>query len=441
MSKNYRESDQTVREMNHRKLTPIIVPKEQCNLSCTYCYNPPRSGDIMDIMTLYATLEKVLYYNGVNVTSEFILHGSEPLLAGRDFYENLVKLQKNKFSRFPVANYLQTNGLLLTPELLEFFTTNEFHLGISVDGPRYIHDRYRKDAEGKGTFSDVMRSIDLTKKAGARIGTLGVLTKSSAEHIEEVYNFFKAEKLDFDLLPFTPPAKDNTRNKELILTPKEYADAAIKLFDLWFSDPQPPGMRSCESWTLTALGATETECTYSGNCFVNYITVGPSGDVWPCNRFYKVNDFRLGNILTNSLSETIIPKAEALLSERQKKIESSCSGCDIYSACRGGCPSQAFTYTGDYRLRDHFCEAYKNILHYIKPKIKAQLEKAGARYYQSENNDAYIDFTLVEPERIQSPALRKLVYRIKEAGSVQALVDQAWRDREWRQWRDWRIFS
>jgi uncharacterized protein len=440
MGKNYGGSNLDAGKMNNRKLTTIMIPIEQCNLSCAYCYNTERSGDIMDDKTLYATFEKVLDYNGADVTTNFIWHGSEPLLAGKHFYENVIKIQKDKFSRFPISNNIQTNGVLVTPEFIKFFAENDFHLGISIDGPQYIHDKYRRYADGKETFSDVMRGIDLTKKTNVDVGALGVLTKSSAEHIGEVYDFFKAEKLDFDLLPFAPGAKDYIGNEELGLTSEDYSNAAIKLFDLWLSDSQPLGIRSCDSWALAALGVRSPECTYSGDCLTKYITVGPSGDVWPCNRFYRVDDFKLGNILTDSLSGTIIPKAEELQSARQKKIESSCGECQAYVSCQGGCPSQAFAYKGDYQLKDSFCEAYKTILQHADLKVKTQLENAG---FEQLSDVQSVDWELVEHEKIQSPVLRKLVSYVKEVGDVQALDQEdkkCWRDKTWKQWRDWRIF-
>lgn len=331
----------------------------------------------MDDTVLHTLFEKVFHYNGADSISEFIWHGFEPLLAGGRFYENVVKTEKQEFGQFPVVNYLQTNGTLLTREYVEFFIANGFRLGVSLDGPQFIHDEYRRYPNGKGTFVDVMRGIDLIREVGASVGVIGVLTPFSIEHIKEIYDFFKRERLDFDLLPVTP-VKDNIRqNKKLRLSPKEYAIAAIKLFDLWFSDMQPPQIRSCDSWTLAALGIPiGQECTFSGDCFVRVITVDPCGDVWPCDRFYGVNGFKLGNILIDSLTDTIVPKAEELLTVRRKLIEQSCNACSAYTACQGGCPHQAFAYSGDYRLKDYFCEAYKTIFQYIKPKVNAQLEKA-----------------------------------------------------------------
>lgn len=363
--------------MKGPKLTVIAVPVAQCNLSCSYCYITAPSGGSMDDTTLHTMFAKVFHYNGADAISEFIWHGFEPLIAGKHFYENVVKIQKQEFAQFPVVNRLQTNGTLLTPELVGFLIANRFRLGVSIDGPQFIHDEYRKYPSGKGTFIDVMRGTDLIRKIGASIGVIGVLTPLGAKHIADIYDFFKRENLDFDLLPVTPVKKGSKQNRALRLTPKRYATAAIELFDLWFSDSQPPQIRSCDSWTLAALGTTiNQECTYSGNCFVKNICIDACGDVWPCERFNGIDSFKLGNILIDSLTETIIPKAEELLAARRKLIERSCSSCTLYSVCQGGCPHQALAFRGDYRLKDYFCDAYKAIFQYIKPKVEAQLEKA-----------------------------------------------------------------
>jgi len=363
--------------MKGPKLTVIVVPVARCNMSCAYCYITAPSGGSMDDTILHTIFAKVFHYNGPDAISDFCWHGFEPLLAGKRFYENVVKIQKQEFGQFPVVNSLQTNGTLLTPELVEFLIANEFRLGVSLDGPQFIHDEYRRYHSGKGTFVDVMRGIDLIREIDANIGVIGVLTPLGAEHIADIYDFFKRERLEFDLLPVTPVKEDSRQNKALRLSPKQYATAAVKLFDLWFSDSEPPRIRSCDSWTLAVLGTTiGQECGYSGNCFVRFISVDPCGDVWPCDRFNGVHGFKLGNILSDSLTETIIPKAEELLAARRKVIEHSCNSCPAYTACQGGCPHQAFAYRADYRLKDYFCEAYKAIFQYIKPKVKAQLERA-----------------------------------------------------------------
>ncbi len=301
--------------MKGPKLTVIVVPVARCNLSCAYCYITAPSGGSMDDTILHTVFTKVFHYNGADAISEFIWHGFEPLLAGKRFYENVVKIQNQEFSQFPVVNRLQTNGTLLTSELAEFSTTNKFRLGVSLDGPQFIHDEYRRYPSGKGSFIDAMHGIDLIRRIGGSVAAIGVLTPLGAEHITDIYDFFKREKLDFDLLPVTLVRKDDKQSKALRLTPKQYATAAIELFDLWFSDSQPPQIRSCDSWTLAALGTTiGQECTYSGNCFARNITVDPCGNVWPCERFNGVDRFKLGNILTDSLTETIIPQGGGVAS-------------------------------------------------------------------------------------------------------------------------------
>lgn len=363
--------------MKGPKVGVIVIPVARCNLSCAYCYITAPSGGRMDDTILHTIFAKVFHYNGADAISKFTWHGFEPLLAGKPFYEKVVKIQKQEFSQFPVVNYLQTNGTLLTPELAEFLIASGFRLGVSLDGPQLTHDKYRRYPSGKGTYVDVMRGIDSIRKTGASLGVIGVLTSSGAEHIAEIYDFFKRERLEFDLLPVTLVKEDSKQNKAFRLTPKQYGTAAIKLFDLWFSDSQPPQIRSCDSWTLAVLGTTiGQECTYSGNCFVRNISVDPCGDVWPCERFDGVDGFKLGNILTDDITEIINSKVEELVTARRKVIERSCGPCSWYPVCQGGCPHQAFAFKKDYRLKDYFCEAYKAIFQHIKPKVEAQLERA-----------------------------------------------------------------
>jgi len=133
--------------------------------------------------------------------AEFIWHGGEPLLAGMNFFRTIVELQEEKAQpNQKVLNRVQTNGMLIDEEWLDFFRNNSFRVGISLDGPQAIHDRNRITKSGNGSFSSVKRSIDLFQKHKFDFGVLAVLTKHGVNNVDALYSFMKEiEVYQFDL--------------------------------------------------------------------------------------------------------------------------------------------------------------------------------------------------------------------------------------------------
>lgn len=163
---------------------------------------------------------------------KFIWHGGEPLLAGLSFFEDVVRLQKEVASESLVfKNHIQTNGVLLSQRYLDFFDRNDFHVGISIDGPETITDDQRRHLTGKGVYNRVfgtIKRIQGKRKAGNNINTVAVLTKKSVCQLGDFYDFFKDNSLNVRISPILP--SKNT-SPDLMLDPVQYGRAMIELFD------------------------------------------------------------------------------------------------------------------------------------------------------------------------------------------------------------------
>jgi len=168
-----------------------------CNLNCEYCF-------YLEKQALFAPDEKYRMADEVlsafitnYITSqptpvvEFVWQGGEPTLLGIDFFKKVIELQKHFSGTKTITNSLQTNGTLLTDEWCAFLKKHKFMVGISLDGPKEIHDRYRRDRKGKGSFERVMRGLQLLQKHKVEYNVLACVARETAKYPLMVYRFLK----------------------------------------------------------------------------------------------------------------------------------------------------------------------------------------------------------------------------------------------------------
>ena len=310
-----------------------------CNLNCRYCYYLEKAG-------LYGGREPLMsdelldtyvrQYLEANETGEvtFCWHGGEPLLSGIDFFRKALKLQRKYADGRKVFNTLQTNGTKVDENWCCFFRDNEFLVGISIDGPRDIHDGYRKSKSGNSTFDSVLRAISLFKRFGVEFNTLSVVNNLSEGRGAEIYRFFRNE-IESRYMQFLPAA-----NKTLpwAVSSTGYGDFLCDVFDEWIR--QDVGEYYVQIFDATLAqwcGLTPGVCSINEICS-DSLTVEHNGDVYPCDHFVSP-EYRLGNIKENSLREIFESKdrIDFALSKRNS-LPADCLKCKYNFACHGECP-------------------------------------------------------------------------------------------------------
>jgi len=314
----------------------------------------------------------------------FTWHGGESLLRGIDFYHKAIRLQQQYGRGREISNCIQTNGLLLNDEWCRFFKDNNFLVGISIDGPEHIHDHYRKDYGGRGTFGRVMRGIELMQKHGVEFNTLSVINDYNVNYPVEIYHFFK--EIGSHYMQFTPiverlgtrddglellTATDNPEDTEIAswsVKPLAYGNFYIHMFDEWVrSDVGQYYVQMFDATLACLVGEQPGVCIYAKTCG-HALAMEHNGDVYACDHFVYPEYLR-GNILTNSLiSVTLSGEQIRFGNDKNNSLPQQCRNCKYLALCNGECPKNriATTSDGEYGL-NYLCSGLKIYYDHVLP--------------------------------------------------------------------------
>jgi len=343
--------------------TIILKPVgNQCNLRCRYCFNDPEKAECTTLMeeeVLRSTIATALSAGPESV--HFIWHGGEPLLAGLDFFERAVHMQQeqNRHGK-TIKNSVQTNGTHLNEKWIAFFKRHRFKISISLDGPN--HNRYRHYLSGKGSYHRVLSSIQNLQAHHINYGVVAVITPRMKTTPQAFFDFFVAQSIDgFQISPCSWPA-------EIAISPDEYADFAIGLFEAWL-EPQIR-IGPFEDIIASLMGEPPRLCWMAGTCSM-FVGIEPNGDVWPCcERTLPSEHYRWGNILEANLPAIMQNRqAQEFRAAEQKCQQSHCMNCQWTFLCRGGCVHHRIIQGGAVDALDPLCRGYQKIFAHIAGRI------------------------------------------------------------------------
>ena len=374
-----------------------------CNLDCHYCYyldkaeiygghEPRMSLDILEVC-----IRKYIEANDVPEVT-FNWHGGEPLVMGLDFYRKAVALEQKYASGKTIRNTLQTNGTLITQEWASFFRDNDFLIGISIDGPQDIHDKYRKDKGGAPTFDKVMRGLNILYRTGVIYNTMTTVNKSGEGRGLEVYNFLKG--IGSRYMQFMPvvehvkyPSGKNGKPvkgaRPYIVSPS--AEGAViarwsvdalafgrfltDIFDSWvLNDVGRYFVNIFDAALARWCGEMPGTCAYAETCGGNSI-IEHNGDVYSCDHFVYP-EYRLGNVLDGDLREMMTSAAQTKFGiGKRNALPVKCIRCDWRFACSGECPKHRFnrTESGETGL-NALCEGYRMFYSHVAPYMEKMKE-------------------------------------------------------------------
>jgi len=389
------------------RLVNVLKPTHICNLNCDYCYNDDERQPIMTIDTLRRTIEQTFEYarstkgfTGV----EFVWHGGEPLVAGLPYFEAAMRFQEELANGLACSNVIQTNGLLLNDAWTGFFKSNGFSVSVSLDGTQEMHDAYRKDHAGKGSFAKVLKAIELLRKGGIEPGVVLVATKAMIGKANEIYRFLVDNALPFQIVTLTKSGNARDKYSEMALSQAEYAELWIALFDQWFAG-NPGYVRSHEFENrLSALmSGMPRGCEALANCADTNISVDPVGDVYTCGTLSGTASVKYGNIVEQDLVSLMV--SPTAIHFRTRVIDPQCASCEWQHVCHGGCMSRAFKMYGTIDRRDNKCEALGKTWSHMAKQLKLrELDVAPPH-----PNNRYEEFALDPSLKLQRPGLRGVI--------------------------------
>ena len=350
----------------------------KCDMRCAYCFSLDieknrieKTGDKMNIETLERIVIKTL--SAASRQCTFAFQGGEPTQAGLDFYKHLIGfVNRYNNKRIDVLYAIQTNGYNIDREFADFFAEHRFLVGLSLDGVKSIHDMYRKDITGKGTFLKVMHAAQLFNNSGVEYNILTVITAQTAKSIGQIYGFFSRNNFLYQqYIPCLDPLDEKRGQHDYSLTPKLYGNFLCSLFDLWYNDfirGKRVSIRYFDNLVQMIMGYPPENCAMIGHCS-RQIVVDADGSVYPCD-FYVLDEYRLGNLRYDDFDK--IEKTRDALGFRTPSMQKSpyCDACRWYSLCRGGCFRERDTKDETGTLHNYYCNSYKKFFEYAYPRLE-----------------------------------------------------------------------
>ena len=350
----------------------------ECGLHCRYCFyrDIARSREVpsygqMTEDTARTLIAKAMAYG--RSAYDFAFQGGEPTLRGLDFYRRFLELvEQANTRRVPVSYAIQTNGMHMDAQWAAFLAQNRFLTGLSVDGTRDIHDFFRADGRGRGSFSAVLRAARLLEEAGADYNILTVVTEQLARHIRQVYAFYKKQGWRYQqYIPCLDPLEAPRGSLPYSLTPARYGAFLEELFDLWCADllaGDPVSIRYFDNLADLCRGYPPESCGLSGVCACQHV-VEADGSVYPCD-FYVLDAYRLGNILTEDFQELDqSPRLRTFVEDSLRRPE-ECESCSWLPFCGGGCRRERDPVLGRAESPSVYCSAYCRFLPYALPRLR-----------------------------------------------------------------------
>lgn len=370
-------------------LSLLIKPASgNCNMRCRYCFYADeldnreiRSYGKMSVDTMHTIVDKAMEYGDYECTIAF--QGGEPTLAGLDFYRDLVAYvtAHENPKKLKIHYALQTNGYLINEEWAAFLGENHFLVGVSLDGLKEIHDRYRLDAAGKGTYQRVISAIRLLEKHQVEYNILTVVTAATARNGQKIYNYFKKNHFGYQqYIECLDPIGEEPGQHEYSLTPEKYGEFLKSMFDAWYLDMRSGTYvynRYFENLMMIMAGQQPESCNMRGVCGKQWVFEA-DGSVYPCD-FYALDQWRLDNIQENSFEEMDEKRDGLGFIQWSMRQQEDCQKCRWFGLCRNGCRRNREPVTAEHTNRNYFCKSYQMFFEYAYPRLEEiyQLYMAG----------------------------------------------------------------
>ena len=354
-----------------------------CNLKCKYCFylekeNYYQDAKLMDLETLEEFIKSYIIISSNEVY--FTWQGGEPTLAGLTYFEKVIELQEKYKGNKTIKNSIQTNGVLINEKWCLFLHKHNFLVGISIDGPKEIHDKYRVNNANRGTFDKVMNAINLFKKHKVDFNTLTVINNINVQQPLVVYNFLKdigsthiqfielleTRELDDNFIPIW--MSDDVSNADVMdfSSPSvSYGRFMKTVFRTWVEkDVGTIYIRQFETFLNRFAGNKHTVCIFQETCGDNLV-IESNGDIYECDHYVYPTHY-IGSVHSQLLPSYHGNKVDSA----KQQLSDKCKKCMYLEICNGGCPKHRIIKTSTGNV-SYFCDGYKIFFAEITPYMNA----------------------------------------------------------------------
>ena len=325
-----------------------------CNANCIYCENHKLREYYGSAIITENIIKQIVYKLGPNIRG-IIWHGGEPLLLPKSYFKLLFDLREKLKLNFSLS--LQTNSILLTPEMDDFLNKYQYQIGSSFDGIFNTNNR--------GTDStNAILNLYNRKTNNRPIGTISVITKDSIFNLIDNYEYLKAAGCNTTQTAIVRENVIEETNPYLIKNDIA-VNEIIKYLKYWMYDTNNPIFDSFLNRRLTQVLGNSTVCE-DGNCIGGWLVIDPLGNISTCGMNPIESNF--GNILeiNNYIDLLSNPKYLQCLSAQKKLLEQNCSDCEILNLCKGGCMGCNYEVDHNYtKLNERLCEYNKALINGI----------------------------------------------------------------------------
>ena len=374
-----------------------------CNLGCKYCFflskehlygereSPLMDEDILD------TYLRQLMEASLGPEVHVAWQGGEPMLRGLDFYRRSVALaEKYRQPHQTIVHTMQTNATLVDDKWAAFFEQHGFLVGVSIDGPRAMHDSYRIDKQGRGSFDDVIRGWEILRRYGVDTNVLCTINAANQEHPLEVYRFFRDELQAqyIQLIPVVERATEHTiafanqgwggtrgsdrplyRQEGSLVTERTVSAQAfgkflVTVFDEWVQRVVGQVFVTTFDVALGSWLGQHNACVVAPTCGAA-LTMEHNGDVYSCDHFVEPAH-KLGNVKESSLKSLVTSEQQRRFGQaKSDTLPRYCKECPVLFACHGECPRNRFIDTPDGEGGlNYLCAGYKTFFLHVDPAMK-----------------------------------------------------------------------
>lgn len=358
----------------------LIKPASSlCNMRCRYCFYEDEAANrteaslgVMSRDTAALLIRQALDAAGWDGSVSFAFQGGEPTVAGLDFFRDFTAMvEAQNTARLPVAYALQTNGLALDAEWAEFLARHRFLTGVSVDGDKDLHDAFRIDAAGKGTWTRVQKNLRLLQKAGVECNLLCVVTRRCAKSAVRTYHALQKTGVRYlQFIPCLDPLGEARGLRPWSLTPEDYGNFLCALFDEWYRDwaaGHYTSVRLFDDYVHLAMGLPAGTCATSGSCGA-YSVIEADGSVYPCD-FFALDGWKLGNIHETPLAALRDCRREQEFLQEGLDHPAPCAACRWRDLCFGGC-KRDWTTGAQGGRQNYYCAAFQKFFAHAEPRLR-----------------------------------------------------------------------